>query len=123
VIDSRSYMSLSSRTLGGHEDVAASCVPRDTRGVGISDAMGLHRLPCRVEDPLGAFIGELTWEVKISPDAQGAAHDSVENGSVAFIWDEAGCARDRISIQARLSRDRCDLLEGEAVFDAAYRVG
>jgi len=56
--------------------------------------MGLHRPPCRVEDPLGAFIGELTLESKGSLDAQGAAHDVLENGRLAFIWDEAGRARD-----------------------------
>lgn len=124
MIDSDLYTSLRSFALGGDEDVAGlPRSPRDTRRVGVADAMGLHRPPCRVEDPLGAFIGELTREVKASSDAQGATHDLVENGRLAFIWDEAGCARDRISIQSRLSRDRCDLLEGEAVFHAAYRVG
>ena len=65
--------------------MAASCRPRDARGVGIADAMGLHRSPYRVEEPLGAFIGELTREIKASLDAQGAAHDLVENGRLAFI--------------------------------------
>ena len=123
MIDGDLYTSLRSLAVGGPENVAASCRPRDARGVGIAGAMGLHRPPCRVEDPLGAFIGELTREVKASSDAQGAAHDLVENGRLAFIWDEAGCARDRISIQSRLGRNRCDLLEGEAVFDAVDRVG
>lgn len=72
---------------------------------------------------MGPFIGERTREMEVSLDAQSAAHDPVENGRLAFIEDEAGCARDCIGIQSRLNRDRSDLLEGEAVFDAAHRVG
>ena len=84
-IDSDLYTSLRTLAVGGHENVAASCGPRDASGVGIADAMGLHRTPYRVEEPVGAFIGELTREVKVSSDAQGAAHDLVENRRLAFI--------------------------------------